>query len=1007
LRFPVERRLPGLLFESRPPTLPDALPRMDVAVFVGFAASGPLHTPVVIDDVRQFANVFGDDPALGWDGERGQLVFGHLGPTVRLFFRNGGRRCWVVRVAGAARTNRFAIPGLARWRDDELVPAFATARAEGSWSDDLAVSAALAAQPLALVSLELAGDRAPTARLASPDAIAIGDLVQIAWRSPVGSAGTPVLVTAIRGIDDDVVRLAERGVWLSGDWLSGDRPALPDPGSVVLAWFPGDGDDGAPPAPLTAAAPLRWDGDALIVPIAPPPPVAGEPDLEPGRLVRLRWGAEDLWLLVEQVVFVDDGSPPHTMIELRGPWRRRLTGAPPGPGTIDGAALVAERWRIGLWARRGTAQPVRLDDLGLAPGHPTYVGALPSDRSLLASEPPLSPSDRDPGVPALERQLRPLIGDATDARDHYAALWRSVATPRFPLAIAALADAFIPLGMPVLPAAYLGTRNPPGTALARDGLAAFGPELFLDADLADLTAEALPGEADFVRWQSPTSRSLTGIHAALTIDEPTLIAVPDAVHLGWSSQGQPPSDALAPPELVAALADGQTWALSWAAIDSAVRYVVEDSTSPDFVGAEPVWSGAAIALRVIDRPAGRRWFRVRATRGASASPWSNAVGLAIPPPQFQDCPEAFSQLAGPVLAAAPPDIAGTIALAWSEVPGAARYTLEEIVGGDDVARVIYQGRERSVTLRGRPPGAYSYRVRGETGATPGAWSNLASQIVPAPGRNLVHRAGDFQPDHVLRPVHRAAMRMAAARGDLLAVLSLPAHYREAEAAAHVAWLRGSASEEQTWSYAALYHPWLVGDEGPGAAAIRPVPPDGATCGALARRAAARGAWIAPANEPLRAVIELSPSFARDAWVRFADTQVNLLRDEPHGIVAQSADTLARDPDLAPIHVRRLLILLRRLALRLGPSYVFEPSNDAFRRLVQRGFEAALDTLFVRGAFAGAQRDAAYQLVVDALPTVADLGRFVVEIKVAPSLPMSFLTVRLIQSGERGVVTEVR
>jgi len=128
----VQRRLPGILFESRPPPLPDTLPRMDVAVFVGFAASGPLHTPVVIDDVRQFSNLFGDDVALGWDGDRGQLVQGNLGPAVRSFFRNGGRRCWIVRVAGAAQTNHYPIPGLARWSDGVLTPAFATARSEES-----------------------------------------------------------------------------------------------------------------------------------------------------------------------------------------------------------------------------------------------------------------------------------------------------------------------------------------------------------------------------------------------------------------------------------------------------------------------------------------------------------------------------------------------------------------------------------------------------------------------------------------------------------------------------------------------------------------------------------------------------------------------------------------------------------------------------------------------------------------------------------------------------------
>jgi hypothetical protein len=321
--------------------------------------------------------------------------------------------------------------------------------------------------------------------------------------------------------------------------------------------------------------------------------------------------------------------------------------------------------------------------------------------------------------------------------------------------------------------------------------------------------------------------------------------------------------------------------------------------------------------------------------------------------------------------------------------------------------VIYQGRDHELAVRGRPPGAYAYRVRAEQGQAAGAWSDPAVQVVPPPRQSLIVRAADFQPDAVLRPVHRAVLRMAAARGDLLAVLALPAQFRAPDATAHVAWLRAPAGEEPTWSYAALYHPWLVGDDDPGNGPVPTLPPDGAVCGMMAQRASLRGAWIAPANQPLRGAIELLPVVPRDDVDRFADAQVNLLRDEPHGILALSASTLARDPDLTQIHVRRLLVLLRRIALRVGPGYVFEPSGAVFQRLVRRGFEAVLDDLFARGAFAGAERSAAYQLAVDASASVADQGRFVVEIKVAPSQPLSFLTVRLVQSGDLGVVTEAR
>jgi len=120
----------------------------------------------------------------------------------------------------------------------------------------------------------------------------------------------------------------------------------------------------------------------------------------------------------------------------------------------------------------------------------------------------------------------------------------------------------------------------------------------------------------------------------------------------------------------------------------------------------------------------------------------------------------------------------------------------------------------------------------------------------------------------------------------------------------------------------------------------------------------------------------------------------------------NSDTLSADADLRPINVRRLLILLRRLALRLGASYVFEPNSESFQRRVQRGFEAMLQYMYERGAFKGSSAETSYQVVTDSTvntPSSMEQGRFVVELRVAPSLPMRFLTVRLVQSGDRTLV----
>jgi len=102
-------------------------------------------------------------------------------------------------------------------------------------------------------------------------------------------------------------------------------------------------------------------------------------------------------------------------------------------------------------------------------------------------------------------------------------------------------------------------------------------------------------------------------------------------------------------------------------------------------------------------------------------------------------------------------------------------------------------------------------------------------------------------------------------------------------------------------------------------------------------------------------------------------------------------------------------LLRRLAVKHGAEYVFEPNNERFRRQVQRGFSAMLDLMFVRGAFAGTTPANSYQVVVS--ETInnfqsVEQGRFIVELRVAPSLPLKFVTVRLVQAGGRSNVFEV-
>src|SRR5436190_22282182 len=118
-------RLPGIYVDRVDPPAPEGLPRTDVAVFVGLAASGPVHRAVALESVAAYEAVFGGDVPLAFDATRGETVFSNLARSVRAFFSNGGRRCWVVRAAmtaeladlwgtagGRATRSNFALSGI-------------------------------------------------------------------------------------------------------------------------------------------------------------------------------------------------------------------------------------------------------------------------------------------------------------------------------------------------------------------------------------------------------------------------------------------------------------------------------------------------------------------------------------------------------------------------------------------------------------------------------------------------------------------------------------------------------------------------------------------------------------------------------------------------------------------------------------------------------------------------------------------------------------------------------
>jgi phage tail sheath protein FI len=165
--------------------------------------------------------------------------------------------------------------------------------------------------------------------------------------------------------------------------------------------------------------------------------------------------------------------------------------------------------------------------------------------------------------------------------------------------------------------------------------------------------------------------------------------------------------------------------------------------------------------------------------------------------------------------------------------------------------------------------------------------------------------------------------------------------------------------------------------------------------------------MSPGNIPLAGVVGLTPGLSPALLPPGAVAQLNVLSAVPIGFVSLSAWTMSTDDHLNEINVRRLLCELRRMALLLGPRYVFEPNGTRLVHAVTRDFEALLTQLFSAGAFAGATPATSYFLNVQTgadSTSGLDRAQLRAQIGVAPSVPLRFLTVQLTQ--EAGGVTHV-
>jgi hypothetical protein len=524
-----------------------------------------------------------------------------------------------------------------------------------------------------------------------------------------------------------------------------------------------------------------------------------------------------------------------------------------------------------------------------------------------------------------------------------------------------------PIGMPAAPVVWAGTPAALQDTFSRDGLAAFDSSLFVDEGLRTVLTTSLPigdaatgaitisdallDEADSIRYTGPDPRPLAGLHALLGLDEVTLACVPDAVQRGWTLEYSPPATS------------------------------VESEPPP----------------------------------ATATGDFGACAARALTPPELELPQPVGASDGSPPEARAP----GMFELSWtpSDAPGA-NYVLQQSVSDAfEDPTVYYQGPASSITVQDptagiAPRSGQWFRVAATTEAAQSPWSNAIRLQAGSPVRAAAIPPEDYS-DSTLIEVQRALLRAVAARGDMFAALALPAHYAESQTTLHLRRLFSfpttspgpgllpvpplAPGEARTLTFGALYHPWTVLADSTG---LTPsVPPDVTAVAVMADRALSQGCWVAPGNIPLANAIALTPVLDRTKLPPGAVPQVNVLSQEAIGFVCLSQWTLSPDPQFTDINVRRLLSLLRRVMLLWGPRYVFESNDDYLVHAVARDFEGLLHTLYVGGAFAGDTPAQSYFVNVESgadRGSGLDPGELVVELGVAPSLPMRFLTVQLAQ-----------
>lgn len=215
------------------------------------------------------------------------------------------------------------------------------------------------------------------------------------------------------------------------------------------------------------------------------------------------------------------------------------------------------------------------------------------------------------------------------------------------------------------------------------------------------------------------------------------------------------------------------------------------------------------------------------------------------------------------------------------------------------------------------------------------------------------------------------------------------------------------------AFAALHAPWLqVVDPRRGAArrsVVRAIPPCGHVAGLMAAMDLKRGVHASAANQPLQWVQDLTLALDDERHGLLNSLGVDVVRAVPgRGIRLMGARTLSSDPDWRYVPVRRLVSMVAR-AIDVAIQWaVFEPNDWRTRMKLQLVIGAFLRGLWSRGALAGSAVEEAFWVRCDETnnpPTTRELGQLLIEVGLAPVVPMEFIVLRIGREAGGFAITE--